>query len=79
MKRTHPNLAALARLHRIAAAIRSGKRVKDIANDEECDTKTIYRHIDFLRDYLRWNIEANNKTGYRIISEGEPLLKVPSR
>lgn len=70
-------LSVLARLHRIAELLKSGRRIttSDIAKEEEISRRTVRRTIQFLRDSLGWEIESDHR-GYLFVSMGTSLLEV---
>lgn len=74
---TNSVFTTLARLHRIAHVLRSGRPVtiSALARREEVSRKTITRSIQFLHGSLGWEIESTPK-GYRLRAQGLPLLTV---
>lgn len=68
-------LTVLGRIHRLADILETGKWVtaRQLAASEEVCRKTIHRTIDFMRDQLRWEIEAGDK-GLRLLRAGRPII-----
>jgi predicted DNA-binding transcriptional regulator YafY len=67
--------SVLRRLHRLARALDCGKWItaRNLADAEECTTKTIYRTIEFFRDELRWEIDSG-AFGYFLRKKHQSLL-----
>ena len=67
----------LARLRFMANRLRAGEQINAsiVSVEWECSVKTVYRDMDTLRDFFRYDVEWNmaEKT-YKLTSAPEPVL-----